>query len=145
MTCDPDNFFVSTDSALLDLDFICSELHQSYWAKNRPRPVIERAIANSLCFGLYEMESGKQIGFARVVTDSATFAWLCDVMITEPFRGKGLGKLLMSAVVEHPSVANYCLLGTDDAHGFYEQFGFQRCEQMRRCPSRQPPIDSATG
>ena len=130
-----EDFFVSTDQALLDLDLVCAMLHGSYWAQHRPRPVIEESIRNSVCFGVYERKSGKQAGFARIVTDKATFCWLCDVFIDETHRRKGLGKLLMAAVVAHPWVRDsVCLLGTADAHGLYEQYGFRRSEQMKRPP-----------
>ncbi len=125
--------FVSTEAALLDLDFICAALAGSYWARDRPRPVVERSIRNSLCFGLYGKRSRMQLGFARVVTDGATFSWRCDVVIDARHRKKGLGKFLVSSVIAHPDVSGTtCLLGTRDAHGLYEKFGFARSEQMRR-------------
>jgi GNAT superfamily N-acetyltransferase len=129
-------YFVSADPGLLDLDFICAGLARSYWARHRPRPVIERSVVGSLCFGLYEKRGRGQVGFARVVTDGATFSWICDVFVAEGHRGKGLGKLLMSCVVAHPRVTGtVCLLGTRDAHGLYERFGFVRSEMMRRPPA----------
>jgi GNAT superfamily N-acetyltransferase len=131
---------VSTDAGLLDVDFICAALAGSYWARDRPRHVVEQSIRNSLCFGLYEKQGGRQVGFARVVTDGATFSWLCDVVIDGSRRGMGLGKFLMSFVVAHPQVGGtVCLLGTRDAHGLYEKFGFARSEQMRRPPSPGRP------
>ena len=133
-------YVVSTDAALLDMDFVCAALAGSYWAQSRPRSVIEQSARNSLCFGLYEKQGRKQVGFARVVTDGATFSWLCDVVVDERCRGKGLGKLLVSSVLAHPQVSGTtCLLGTRDAHGLYERFGFARSEQMRRPPSPQMP------
>jgi len=132
--------FVSTDSGLLDLDFICAALAESYWARNRPRRVVERSIENSLCFGLYETPGRRQVGFARVVTDGATVSWLCDVVVDARHRGRGLGKFLVSSVVAHPEVAaTVCLLGTRDAHGLYERFGFARSELMKRLPAGGGP------
>ena len=130
-----DRFFISTDPRLLNLDFICRSLNATYWAKDRPRAVVEESIRQSLCFGVYEKENQKQVGFARVVTDQATFSWVCDVFIDEPHRARGLGKWLMTCVTAHPFVKNsMSLLGTRDAHGLYEQFGYTRSEQMKRLP-----------
>ena len=138
MHVERDGFIISTKSELLDLDFICRALNSTYWAKNRPRAVIEEAIRNSLCFGVYEKASGRQVGFARVVTDQVTFSWLCDVLIDGPYQKRGLGKWLMSCVTNHPQVANtMSLLGTLDAHGLYEKFGFARSEQMKRLPGKR--------
>jgi N-acetylglutamate synthase-like GNAT family acetyltransferase len=135
MNPESEDFFVSTDQALLDLDLVCAMLKGSYWAQHRSRATIERSIKNSLCFGIYERKSKKQAGFARVVTDKATFCWLCDVIIDEAQRKKGLGKLLMASVVAHPWVkVSVCLLGTADAHGLYEKYGFRKSEQMKRPP-----------
>jgi len=134
-------YFVSTDRGLLDLDFVCAALDGSYWAKGRPRGAVERSIASSLCFGVYEAASRRQVGFARVVTDGATFSWLCDVIVDGAHRGRGLGKLLVSSAVAHPDVRDTMwLLGTRDAHGLYERFGFARAEMMKRpSPGRAPP------
>ena len=133
MTYEHESHFVSTDAGLLDLDFICAALAGTYWARNRPRDVVERSIANSLCFGLYDKQGRRQVGFARVVTDASTFSWLCDVLIDERHRGRGLGKFLMSCVMAHPHVSGtMCLLGTRDAHGLYEKFGFAQSEMMKR-------------
>ena len=130
-----DRFFISTDPRLLNLDFICRSLNASYWAKDRPRAVVEESIRQSLCFGVYEKENQKQVGFARVVTDQATFSWVCDVFIDEQHRKQGLGKWLMACVTAHPFVKNsLSLLGTRDAHHLYEQFGYVRSEQMKRLP-----------
>ncbi len=115
---------ISTDRALLDVDFIHEYLSgQSYWAAGRSRAVTEKAIANSLCFGVYE--HGRQVGFARVVTDYATFAWLCDVFIDSAYRGRGLGKRLVEAVVNHEDLAHVrrLVLATHDAHELYRRYG----------------------
>jgi GNAT superfamily N-acetyltransferase len=118
-------FLISTDPALLDVALIHDFLSvRSYWAVGRPIDVVRRSLANSLCFGLYE--KGRQVGFARVVTDQATFAWLCDVFILEEYRGRGLSKWLIGCVVSHPALQGLrrFLLGTRDAHGLYQRYGF---------------------
>jgi GNAT superfamily N-acetyltransferase/uncharacterized damage-inducible protein DinB len=119
------DFLVSTDPALLDVrlthDFLSN---RSYWATGRPLDVVRRSLDNSLCFGLYER--GRQVGLARVVTDRATFAWLCDVFVLEEYRGRGLSKWLMECVMGHPDLQGVrrVLLGTRDAHGLYQRYGF---------------------
>jgi len=97
---------------------------EAYWARGVPRAVVERAITNSLVFGLYA--AGEQVGFARVVTDQATFAWLADVFVLPEHRGHGLGKRLVRAALDHPGLQGlrWFLLGTADAHGLYRQLGF---------------------
>ncbi|GAB0112867.1 GNAT family N-acetyltransferase [Acidisoma sp. C75] len=116
---------LSVDPARLDLDVIHGFLsEESYWAKGIPRPIVEKAIAHSLCFGIYQ--GAAQVGFARVVSDYATFALLADVFVLEGHRGKGLSKWLMQAVVGHPELQGLrrLLLLTSDAHELYRQFGF---------------------
>ena len=126
-------YFVSAAPGLLDLDFICAALRGSYWASGRTRPVVRKSIRKSLCFGIYTRRGKRQVAFARVVTDESTFSWLCDVIVDEKERGKGLGKLLMSSVVAHPRIRNTkFILGTRDAHGLYEKFGFVLHPLMRR-------------
>ncbi len=120
------DYELSTDADRLDVDVIHAFLAEdSYWARGVPRPVVERAIRNSLCFGLYHHT--EQVGFARVVTDRATFALLSDVFVLEAHRGKGLSKWLMRSVVEHEDLQGLrrLLLLTSDAHGLYRQFGFK--------------------
>jgi GNAT superfamily N-acetyltransferase len=134
------DFVVSTSRRRIDLDFVCAALGSSYWAQNRSRGVIEASLRSSLCFGVYEKTGGRQVAFARVVTDGATFSWLCDVIVDKDRRGSGLGKLLMAAVMGHPKlVGTMFLLGTRDAHGLYEKFGFVRAEMMRRVPPTGMP------
>jgi GNAT superfamily N-acetyltransferase len=116
---------VTTDRARLDVDLIHGWLSgESYWAAGIPRALVERSIEHSLCFGL--LDDDTQIGFARVVTDYATFAYLADVFVLPTHRGRGLSKLLMQAVREHPSLQDVrrWSLVTRDAHRLYEQFGF---------------------
>ncbi|MBL8102818.1 MAG: GNAT family N-acetyltransferase [Anaerolineales bacterium] len=119
-----DKFTISDDVSRLDIDAICDFLSCAYWADKRPRRVIERSIKHSLNFGVYDGE--RQIGFARVVTDHATFAYLCDVFIHEDYRGQSLGKWMMECVMAHPDLQGLrrWSLATRDAHGLYQQFGF---------------------
>jgi GNAT superfamily N-acetyltransferase len=118
---------ISTDKMRLDLtmihDFLAS---QSYWAQGIPLEVVKRSIENALCFGVYHQ--GKQVGFARVVTDYATIAYLGDVFIIEPYRGKGLGKRLIKTIMDHPELQGLrlWLLGTKDAHDLYRKYGFKK-------------------
>ena len=126
------NYRVSDDKSELDLFYITPALEQSYWAAGRSKETVEESIRNSVCLGLYT--EGRQIGFARAVTDSCTFAWVCDVMVHEDYRGVGLGKFIMRCLEDHPDVArcNQHLLRTRDAHGLYEQFGYAVCEAMAK-------------
>jgi GNAT superfamily N-acetyltransferase len=116
---------VDTDKSRLDVAMIYRFLSTSYWARGIPLEVVERSIAGSLCFGLYEGE--RQVGFARVVSDGATFAYLADVFVLEECRGRGHSKALMVAVLAHPSLQGLrrWLLATRDAHELYAQFGFE--------------------
>ena len=118
-------YYISTDEAELDLDFVHSYLsEQSYWAKGRSMDLVKRSIDHSLCFGLYE--NGKQIGFGRVATDHVVFAWLMDLFIDPAYRGQGLGAMLVEHIVNHPTIreVNGIGLRTDDAHELYARFGF---------------------
>ncbi|MBK9924902.1 MAG: GNAT family N-acetyltransferase [Anaerolineales bacterium] len=119
-----DNFTISTDPARLDRDAIVAMLECSYWANGRPRERTERALENSLVFGVYD--GTKQIGIARVVTDYSIFAYLCDVFIHEDYRAHGLGKWLMQTIMSHPDLQGLrrWTLATRDAHGLYKQFGW---------------------
>ena len=115
---------ITTDKALFDFDVIYGYISQSYWAKGIPRKVMRAAIENSLCFGVFEDD--KQVGFARVITDSATFAYLADVFILSDYQGRGLSKELMTKIIEHPQLQGLrrMMLATADAHGLYTKFGF---------------------
>ncbi len=118
------NFIISTDNNLLDTDTIFRMLEDSYWANQRSRATILKSLAHSLNFGAY---NGTQlIGFARVVTDYAVFAYLCDVVVLELYQGRGVGKALMKAILEHPELQGIrrFMLATRDAHGLYAQYGF---------------------
>ena len=124
-TFNRDEFVISTDPASFDLSAIHAYLVRAYWSEGIPRETMERAIANSLCFALLQGKS--QVGFARVVSDSATFAYLCDIYILEDYRGKDLGKWLMECVMNHSALQGLrrFILATRDAHGLYSQFGFR--------------------
>lgn len=118
-------FTISTDKSLLDVNMIYTYLSQeSYWAKNIPQEKVKRSIENSMCFGVYK--NGDQIGFARVITDKATFGYLADVFIIGGFRGLGLSKWLVQTILAHPDLQTLrrWVLATADAHGLYKQFGF---------------------
>jgi aspartate racemase len=127
------SFTISTDPARQDLDAVHAYLTRSYWAEGIPREVVAESMRNSLCFGLFDGD-GRQIGFARVVTDRITFAYLCDVYVLEEYRGSGLGKRLVGTVVEHPDLRKVrrFLLATRDAHTLYEQYGFTPMQAPER-------------
>ena len=124
---DENEYEISTDRTRLDLAMIHDFLsNHSYWAAGIPLAVVKKSIENSLCFGVYYQ--GKQVGFARVVTDYATTAYVGDVFILEPYRGKGLGKRLIKTIIDHPELEGLRLwfLGTRDAHELYEKYGFKK-------------------
>jgi GNAT superfamily N-acetyltransferase len=127
-----DGYLISTDPARLDRDAIWRFLRTAYWSPGVARDVVERSIENSRPFGLYGPE-GDQAGFARVVTDGVTFAWLADVFVVDEHRGRGLGVWLIETVISHPDVqgVRQLLLATADAHGLYERFGFVTVESGR--------------
>ncbi len=135
-----DGFLISTDAARLNLDVIHNFLStRSYWAEGVPREVVARSIANSLCFGIYD--GAAQVGFARVISDYATFAYLADVFVIESYRGRGLSKTLMDTVMSHPHLQGLrrWLLGTADAHGLYRRFGFAEPKYPERQMERVDP------
>ena len=119
-------FYISTEKSQLEMPLIIEFLSEhSYWAHERSRKTIEKSIENSLCFGVFTSKN-KQVGFARVITDYAVFAWLLDVFIVEDFRGKGLGKMLMTEIMADGDLQGLKRwgLGTKDAHGLYGKYGF---------------------
>jgi len=122
------NFMISTDTARLDLDAIVDMLARAYWANGRSRETMARSFQHSLVFGLYN--GARQIGLARVVSDYATFAWLCDVFIHEDYRSHGLGKWLMETIISHPDLQS--LRRLRDAHGLYAQFGWKPLSSPER-------------
>ena len=118
---------------MLDIERIQQFLSvESYWSRNIPKETVEKSIEGSLCFGIYHLN--QQVGFARVITDYATFGYLADVFILPAFRGKGLGKWLMQCIMTHPEVQGFrsWMLATRDAHGLYSQFGFKALENPER-------------
>jgi GNAT superfamily N-acetyltransferase len=135
-----EEFRINTDKERLDIEAIQRFLEEeSYWAKTRTLEQTKHAIENSLCFGVYH--HNRQIGFARVVSDMATFAYLGDVFILEEFRGRGLSKWLMEAIVAHPDLQGLrrWLLATRDAHGLYAQFEFEPLRFPDRWLERTAP------
>lgn len=141
-------FYVSFDRALIDEAFVIKEISTSYWGSWRSPIVILRSIDRSLCAGVYERsipseedfptKRDKMVGFARVVSDFCTFAWICDVIITKEYRGRGLGKFLMASLMKHPEIEpRACLLATQDAHDLYRKFGFESITAMKRLPSKR--------
>ena len=131
-------FTVITDPSHLDVAAVHSYLTRSYWCEGIPRETVERAISNSLCFGLFHNKA--QIGFARVVTDRATYAYLCDVYVLEKSRDKELGVWLMECVMKHPDLQGLrrFSLTTRDAHGLYRKFGFN---ELKKPESQMEIVD----
>jgi GNAT superfamily N-acetyltransferase len=122
-----DGFELSDERDRLNLETIWTYLRTAYWSPGVPREVVERSIRGSLCLGLYAPD-GAQAGFARAVTDSATFAWIADVFVLEPHRGRGLGVWVVESLLAHPELQGLrgIMLATRDAHPLYERFGFER-------------------
>lgn len=118
-------YTISTDPQKMDVNVIYGYLSRSYWAEGRTKATVEKSLRNSLNFGVFD-EKDAQVGFARVITDYATFAYLADVFILEEHRGHGLSKRLMETIMAHPDLQGLrrWSLATRDAHGLYEQFGF---------------------
>jgi GNAT superfamily N-acetyltransferase len=133
------SYTISTDKQRLDLDVVHSFLTTSYWAEGIPLATVQRSIEHSLAFGLYQGQ--QQIGFARVVTDQATFAYLADVFVLDAFRGQGLGQWLMATISAHPDLQGLrrWLLATRDAHTLYQKFGFTPLTQPDRFMQRWAP------
>jgi GNAT superfamily N-acetyltransferase len=134
------DYIISTDRSQLDLNVIHDYLsNSSYWAVGRKLETVKRAIENSLSFGLYEHD--RQIGFARVVTDYATFAWLADVFVLEPYQGRGLGSWLVEVILAHPELQGFrrWALATKDAHEIYRRVGFSELKRPERWMERRDP------
>ncbi len=138
-----DGYEISTDKSKLDIPFIHQYLSTaSYWAKNIPLALVQKSIQGSVCFGVYDLQpgfpSGKQVGFARMITDGATFGYLADVFIIDQHRGKGLSKWLMEVIVEYPEfqALRRWMLATRDAHGLYSQFEFTALDKPERIMQR---------
>jgi GNAT superfamily N-acetyltransferase len=140
-----DHYRISTDKQLLDLQAIHEMLQSSYWAAERPLSITRRAIEHSLVFGMYDGD--RQIGFARVISDYTTFAYLADVIIAADYRGQGLGKWLIATITDHPELRSLrrWMLITQDAQGLYQQLGFSIVDHperhMQRIVTRQPEHD----
>jgi len=132
-------FSISTDRQQLDLDVVHGFLTDCYWAKGISREIVARSIENSLCFGLYA--DRKQIGFARVISDCATYAYIGDVFVLESFRGRGLGKWMMECIMQHPGLQGLrrWSLVTRDGHGLYSQFGFEPLKKPQNYMERHRP------
>jgi len=131
---------ISTDRARLNLELIHDFLsNHSYWATGRPPEVVSRSIENSLSFGIYK--GNDQVGFARIVTDYATFAWIADVFVLPEHRGRALSKWLMEVIISHPELQGFrrWVLSTKDAHGLYERFGFMKLHRPERWMERPDP------
>lgn len=116
---------ISTNQKLFDLKLIHRFISQSYWAKGISFELVKRSVENSLCFGAYT-QLNQQVGFARIITDKATFAYLADVFVLEDYRGQGVSRLLMGEIIGHPDLQGLrrIMLATQDAHGLYEKYGF---------------------
>lgn len=142
-----DGYLVTDDRSGLDREMIYRYLsEESYWAKGVSREIVNRSMENSLCLGVYA-PAGQQVGLARVITDFATYAYLCDVFVLNEHRGKGLGKALIQAVVSHPRLQSIrrMTLGTLDAHGLYAPFGFKPIGQPERHMEKRYPANSPPG
>src|ERR1700730_15188553 len=129
-----DQFEISTDPHRIDLALVHGFLTESYWAKGIPLETVKRSIQGSICFGIYDRGNGQQVGFARAITDRATFAYLADVFVVDAYRGKGLSKWIMACIRSHPQLQGLrrWLLATADAHGLYAQFGFSALKTPER-------------
>ena len=127
-----DDYRISTEKKEINIAYVHQFLSHSYWAENIPVDVVRRSIEGSLCFGVFYRE--EQIGFARVISDEATFAYLADVFIDERFRGRGLSKWLVEVILAYPGLKGLrrFLLATKDAHGLYQQFGFSQLSFVDR-------------
>lgn len=139
---DPDGVLISDDPALLDLDRAFAWISgESYWATGIPEATFRRSVENSLSAGVYDAD-GRMVGFARVVTDRATFAWLCDVWIDAPARGRGLGKRLMAYLDGHPELQGLrrWMLATRDAHALYRRHGYEPADPARAMHRLNPDV-----
>ena len=133
-------YLISDDPARIDVDAIHAFLSRSYWAEGIPREVVARAVTNSLCLGVYTA-AGAQVGLVRIITDYATFAYLCDVYVLEEHRGHGLSKAAMDLLISHPKLQGLRRLQliTNDAHGLYARYGFKVVEHPERHMERRTP------
>jgi len=135
-----EEYTFSTDKSKLDFEVIHQYLSgESYWAKGISRDILKRSLENSMCFGVYK--DNEQVGFARIISDKATFAYLADVFVVSEHRGKGLSKMLMQHIVDHPELQGLrrWLLGTADAHGLYARYGFKPLAKPERTMEKHDP------
>ena len=134
-----DSYTISTDTSKLNIPYIHQFLTKSYWAENIPVEIVQKSIEGSVCFGVFD--SHGQIGFARVITDKATFGYLADVFIDEKHRGRGLSKLLMETIMEHKDLQGLrsWQLATRDANGLYAKFGFKPLDNPERIMRKTVP------
>jgi N-acetylglutamate synthase-like GNAT family acetyltransferase len=134
-----DGYLVSTDKSKIDVETVHHFLSHSYWAENIPLDIVRKSIENSLCFGIYHQK--KLVGFARAISDFATFAYLADVFILPEERGKGLSKWLIGIILEHPQLHGLrrFTLATRDAHSLYAQFGFSLFDKPERWMQKHDP------
>lgn len=139
------DILITTDPARLDLETVHGFLTGSYWAEGIPRETVERSVRHSICFGAFD--GGRQVGFARVISDRATFAYVADVFVLDSHRGRGIGKRIMAAVTSHPELQGLRLwtLFTRDAHGLYRQVGFREARYPDRLMERRQPQPYAVG
>ena len=135
-----DGYLVSTDKSKIDVETVHHFLSHSYWAENIPLDIVRKSIENSLCFGIYHQK--KLVGFARAISDFATFAYLADVFILPEERGKGLSKWLIGIILEHPQLHGLrrFTLATRDAHSLYAQFGFSLFDKPERWMQKHDPV-----
>lgn len=130
----PAGFIADDDPARIDVDVVHGYLRTSYWSPGVPRDVVARAVANSLNIGVYAQADGAQVGFARAATDRATFAWIADVFVLPEYRGHGLGRFVVSTLLDHPDLRGVrrLLLATADAHDLYRSYGFEDLDDPSR-------------
>lgn len=133
-----DEFTITDDRSTVKAEIVAGLLAKTYWGPKRPRKVVEKLIPNSLCFSL--LRNGKQVGFARVVSDYTVFSWLSDLVIDDEYRGRGLGRWFLECILNHPVIGKTQIaLQTTHAHGLYERYGFQGSEKiMTRLPGISP-------
>jgi GNAT superfamily N-acetyltransferase len=147
MKWNKDSYSITDDNQVADIDFITEELNKTYWAEGRPRDIVEQSVRNSIMLNMFDRD--RPIGFARIVSDYSTFAWLCDVYIHPEYRGKKLSVWLMECVLQHPSThVRLNLLATRDAHPLYAKFGYKPKDcmvLMNNGAKTQPPDTPTTG
>jgi GNAT superfamily N-acetyltransferase len=131
------DYYISTEKATIQFEVVYNFLSTSYWSLNIPRVTVQKAIENSVCFSVFYKE--EQIGFARVITDKASFGYIADVFILQAHRGKGLSKWLMQTILDYEELQGFrsWMLATKDAHGLYEQFGFKLTNDTTRIMRKQ--------